>query len=124
MFRTGVNLQLRQLLTSEPALREHPLHRRAQDFFGPALKLLAKRAAAEAAGIPRVPVVALLVELVTGDLNLLGIHDDDEVAGVDMRGVLRLARATERVGDARREPAERLALGVADVPLRRELPGV
>ena len=67
------------------------------------------------------PVVALLVELVAGDLNLLGVHDDDEVARVDMRRVGSLALAPEHVRDARSQPPEGLALGIDDVPLAGDL---
>jgi hypothetical protein len=68
-----------------------------------------------------VAVVPLLVELVAGDLDLLGVDDDDEVAGVDVRCVLGLALAAERVGDLGRQAAERLALGVDEIPLARDL---
>ena len=74
--------------------------------------------AAQAARVARVPVVHLVVELLAGDRDLLGVDDDDEVAGVDVRRVLRLVLAAQRVGDARRETPEGLALGVDEVPLR------
>ena len=66
-------------------------------------------------------MVHLLVELLAGDRDLLGVDDDDEVAGVDVRRVLRLVLAAERVGDLRRETAERLAVGVDDVPVAGDL---
>jgi hypothetical protein len=50
-------------------------------------------------------------------VDLLGVDDDDEVAGVDMRRVLRLALAAQGVGDAGRQPAQGLPLGVDDVPV-------
>jgi hypothetical protein len=53
-----------------------------------------------------VAVVHLVVELVARDRDLLGVHDDDEVAGVDVRRVLRLALAAQRVGDLRSETPE------------------
>src|SRR5215468_4349590 len=120
MLWAGIDLQLRDLLARESVLREHPLHGDAQHLGRPALELLAERPAAQAARIARVAVVALLVELVAGDLDLLRVHDDHEVAGVDVRCELRLALAAERVGDLRREPAERLALGVDEIPLARD----
>ena len=49
--------------------------------------------------------------------DLLGVDDDDEVAGVAVRRVLGLALAAQRVGDLGREAAERLALGIDDVPV-------
>src|SRR5437763_12047648 len=66
-------------------------------------------------------VITLLVELVSGHPDLLRVHDDDEVSGVDMRRVFRLSLATERVGDAGREPAKRLPVGIHDVPVAGDL---
>jgi hypothetical protein len=71
-----------------------------------------------------VAVVALLVELVPGHDDLLRVDDDDEVAGVDVRRVLRLVLAAQGVRDAGREPAERLAVGVDDVPAALDLTGL
>ena len=56
--------------------------------------------------------------------DLLRVDDDDEVAGVDVRRVLRLVLAAQRVGDVRRETAEGLALGVDDVPAALDLAGL
>src|SRR3954468_6748477 len=120
MLGAGVDLQLRDLLAREPVLGEHPLHGDAEHFGRPALELLAKRPAAQAARIAGVAVVPLLVELVAGDVDLLGVHDDHEVACVDVRRELRLPLAPECVGDLGREPAERLALGVDEIPLARD----
>src|SRR5919197_2748967 len=117
MLRPRVDLQLCDLLPGQPVPRQHALHRAAQNLLRPALELLAQRAAAEAAGIAGVPVVALLVELVARDPDLLGVDDDDEVAGVDVRRVGGLALAAPRVPDVPRPPPERLALGVDDVPV-------
>jgi hypothetical protein len=117
MLGAGIDLQLRDLPTSEPVLREHSLDGLAQDFLGPPLELLAQRAATEPAGIARVPVVDLLVELVARDLDLLRVDDDDEVAAVDVGRVGRLALAAEGVGNTGRQPPQGLALGVDDVPV-------
>src|SRR5438552_14316293 len=71
MLRPRIDLQLRDLLPCEPVPREHPLHGTAQDLFRPSAELFAQRAAAQPAGIAGVSVVALLVELVPRDLDLL-----------------------------------------------------
>jgi len=41
-------------------------------------------------------------------VDLLRVHHDHEVAGVDVRRVLRLALAPQKISDLGREPAERL----------------
>src|SRR5215204_5120888 len=121
MLWPGVDLQLRDLPPRQAVLRKHALDRHPENFLRPARHLLAQRSRADAARIAGVPVVALLVELVARDLDALGVHDDDEVAGVDMRRVLGLALAAQRVGDPRREAAESLALGVDEVPVASDL---
>ena len=72
-------------------------------------------------GIARMAVVHLVVELLARDGDLLGVHDDDEVARVDVRRVLGLALAAEHVRDLRSETPERLALCVDEVPAALDL---
>src|SRR5262249_5303805 len=101
MLRTRVDLQLRDLRTREPVPGEHALDRLTEHLGRPALELLTQRARPEAAGIAGMAVIELLVELVSRHVDLLRVHDDDEVPGVDVRGVLRLVLAAQRVGDRR-----------------------
>ena len=58
------------------------------------------------AGVVGVVLVLLLVPLLAGELHLLGVDHDDEVAGVAVRGVLRLVLAAEDVRDRDRQPAD------------------
>jgi len=62
-------------------------------------------------------VVELRAALVAGDGDLLGVHDDDEVAGVHVRRVLGLALASQSVRDLGCEAAERLTAGVDEQPV-------
>src|SRR2546430_5026302 len=121
MLGAGVDLQLLDLGAREAVAGEHALDRLAQHLGRPALELVAERPAAQAARIARVTVVHLVVELVAGDGDLLGVDDDHEVARVDVRGVLGLVLAAERVGDLRSETPERLPFGVDEVPAALDL---
>jgi hypothetical protein len=56
-----------------------------------------------------VAVVTLLLALLAGDRDLLGVDHDHEVAHVAVRRVLGLALAAQRVGDLSGEAAESLA---------------
>src|SRR5262249_57069776 len=56
-----------------------------------------------------------------GHRDLLRVDDDDEVTGVDVWCVLRLALAAKPVGDLCRETPEGLPVGVDDVPLASDL---
>src|SRR4051794_7847258 len=124
MLGAGVDLQLFDLGAREPVAGEHPLDGLAQHLGRPALELVAQRPALEPARVARMAVVHLRVELVAGDVDLLRVHDDDEVAGVDVRRVLRLALATQRVGDLRSQTPQRLALGIYEVPAAFDLAGL
>src|SRR5581483_3013778 len=93
----------------------------AQDFGRLPLELHAQRTLAQAAGVAGVPVIHLLVQLVAGHRDLLRVHDDDEVAGVDVRREGRLALPAQALGDHRREPAQGLPLGVDDEPVALNL---
>src|SRR6188472_294653 len=121
MHGAGVDLQLRDLPAREAIAGKHALDRLAQHFGRPPLELLAQRSRPEPAGVAGMAVVQLLVELLTRHRDLLRVDDDHEVARVDVRRVDGLVLAPEGVGDLGRETAERLTLGVDDVPLACDL---
>jgi hypothetical protein len=121
MIRASVDLELRDLPVRKAVSREHALDGLPDDLRGPPVELLRERSRPQAARIAGVTVVALLLELVPGHGDLLGIHDDDEVPGVDVRREFGLPLAAERVGNAGRQPAQGLALGVHDVPASLDL---
>src|SRR5262249_18672375 len=73
MLRAGIDLQLRQLRTTELVAREHPLDGLAKHFGRLPFELLAKRALAKAAGVAGVLVVHLLLELLARARDLLGV---------------------------------------------------
>ena len=79
---------------------------------------------AEAARVTRVPVGALLLALRTGQRDLAGVDDDDEVAGVDVRRERRLVLAPQERGDVAGEPAEDDVRRVDDVPAPLDLGGL
>lgn len=62
-------------------------------------------------------VIVLPGLLVASEPNLLGVDDDDVIAGVEKRGVDGLPFAGQDSGDAARQTSEDLALGVHDVPV-------
>ena len=64
-----------------------------------------------------------VVGLALGEHDLVGVDDDDVVAGVDVRREDRLVLAAEDAGDLGGETAEDHALGVDDVPLAGDLAG-
>ena len=117
MIGARVDLQLSQLLRPSRLRGSIPRTASRITSSGPALEHLAEGARPQPARIAAVAVVELRVALVAGDPDLLGVDDDHEVACVDVRRVLGLALAAQRVRDLGRQPAEGLALGVDDVPV-------
>src|SRR2546422_11649056 len=55
-----------------------------------------------------VPEVALLLDLATRQLHLLGVDHDDEIAAIDVRRERRLMLAPQNLCDTARKPAKRL----------------
>jgi hypothetical protein len=72
-------------------------------------------------GKPEWGVVDLVVGLVAGDPDLLGIDDDDEITGIDVRRVDGLVLAAQTEGDFTGHPAENLIGCVNHKPLMRHL---
>src|SRR5690606_6801936 len=116
MRRTGVDPELLAHLAAQSVLRQHPLDRELDDPLGMLLDHAAERDQPLATRVAAVPEVRLLVGLVAGQPHLLGVDDDDVVAGVQVRGVDGLVLAAQDAGDVAGEPAEDLALGVDDPP--------
>src|SRR5690606_24553024 len=71
----------------------------------------------QATGIARVPVVDLVSILLAGEHGLLGVHNDNVVAHVDVRRIGRLVLALEARGNDRRQAADYEAFGVDQDPL-------
>src|SRR5215211_4260108 len=99
MLGAGVDLELGQLPPGQAVARQHALDGLPQDLRRAALDLLRERPLAQAPWITGVPVVDLVLTLLTRDGDLLGVDDDDEIARVDVRRVLGLALAAQRVCD-------------------------
>ena len=64
--------------------------------------------------------IELLIELLAGEDSLLRVDDDDELAAVNVRGVLRSVLTSEDGRCENRSLAERLACRVDHVPFALE----
>ncbi len=108
----GVHLQLAQHRVAERSLGQHAFH----GFLQNALRLrgvqLGEVGLLDAAGEFGMPVVDLALGLAAGDAQFRHVDDHDEVAGIDVRGVLGLMFAAQTRGDLGGEPAEHFALRV------------
>jgi hypothetical protein len=85
MFRTSVDLELLQHATSEARMREHLADRLAHDGGGIVCDHIAHRFHLEAARIAREAVIELVLALVAGEVDLLGIDDDHVITEREVR---------------------------------------
>src|SRR5690606_36116166 len=114
---TLVDLELAVHRAAQRVLGEHALDGDLDDALGVALQRLLQGFGLEVADVAGEPVVHLVLQLVAGDLDLLGVDHDDVVAGVDVRGVDGLVLAPEATRELAAEAAQGLAGGVDHVPV-------
>src|SRR5271168_5303236 len=103
MLGPGIDLALRNLPSRQPFAPQHAFDRQPDDLLRAAGLDLLEAPRPQPARVARVTVVALVFALVPRHMHLLRIDHHDEIAGVDVRRVLGLALAPERVRDLRSE---------------------
>src|SRR5450756_2337984 len=110
VIRASVDLELAELLRTQPRVGNHPLHRATDGLFGTTSQQVPERLLFVPLRVAAVPGVDLRIQLVAADGDLAGIEHDHVIAAVQVGAVGRLVFAHEGAGDPRREPAERLVL--------------
>src|SRR3954468_3479735 len=119
-----VDLELGEHLPAEAVVRQHPLDGALDDAVGVRAQLVADVDRLEAARVTGVPVGDLVLALGAGQRDLARVDDDDEVADVDVRGVLGLVLAAEQDRGLAGESTEHHVGGVDDVPGPADLAGL
>ena len=92
------------------------MHGVFDEALGLALAHEARALLAQSAFVAAVLPVDFLIFLAAGELDLGRVDDDDEIAGVDERGIGRLVLALQQAGSEGREASEHLTLRIDDVP--------
>jgi hypothetical protein len=117
VLRALEHFELGQKLTAEAVLGNHAL----DGVFDQKFRVLGADLfdglvffAALPAGIAHVFLGGFLL---AGDLDLFGIDDDDEVTGVEVRGIDGFVFAAQNVGNLHSQSSEHGAIGVNHVPL-------
>jgi len=125
VFRPHIDLELGEEPVAQARFREHPADRPFHDPFRVRTpEHFRGGGGLEAAHVSGVAVVYFPRHLVPGQLHLVGVDHDDEIAHVGIGRECRLVLAAQDVGDFRGHPAEDLPLGVHDVPrLVGRIPG-
>ncbi|MNN67128.1 hypothetical protein D3C81_1827470 [compost metagenome] len=117
MLSAGVDLELAVHLTAQRALRQHALDGDLDHALRVTLKRLLQRLGLQVADVAGEAMVLLVLQLLAGNGNLVGIDDDQVITGVNMRGVDRLVLATQAASQLGGKTAQRLAGGVNEVPV-------
>ena len=118
VFATGINTQICHLLAAECTTRQHALDGGSHDPIGKfSLKYLASGTLLNAARMAGMPIINLVGPLLAGQLDFIGVDDDNIVAHIHMRGKSRLVLAAQAHCDDRRQTAQNDAFGINQEPL-------
>src|SRR5690606_27508387 len=110
------DLELAENLATQAVVRDHAADGALDEELGTAGTNLGHAFALLATDVAGVAGVDLLIFLRPGDADFGGIHDDDVVPTIDVRGEERLPFAAKQVGSSDGDITEDLAIGVDDVP--------
>src|SRR3984957_4031791 len=114
MLGAGVDLQLAELLATEPRLRDHSPDCTPDYLFGIVCEKISVGTLRQTSGVAAVVVGELSAGLVGGHDRLGGVNDNNEVTGVDVGGEDRLVLTAQTSGHLGGHPAEHHAVGVDD----------
>src|SRR5690606_6892887 len=91
-------------------------NRPLDDLLGPGLQHMPSRKGPKTSWVLGVAVVDLLIQLFPAEAHLVGVHHDDEVAGIHVRGELGLMLAPEDGRNPAGEAPQGFSLGVDNIP--------
>src|SRR5665213_4036738 len=117
----GVDEQLAHDLATQAILGNHALHRVEDQLDGVFVEQRLPGRRAQTARITRVVIRELLRGLVGREDHFVGVHDDDVVTTVDVRGEVHAVLAPQQRGGNSRDSAEDETLGVDHEPLAGDL---
>src|ERR1700722_6192424 len=120
---TGVDEELAHDFATESVLRDHALDGVEDQLDRVLVEQGLPRGRAQTARVTRVVVGELLGRFVGGEHDLVGVHDDDVVTAVNVRGEIDTVLAAQERGGDGRESTEHEAFGVDDAPLPGDLTG-
>lgn len=112
----GVNVKILQDAVARGILWQHAFYCRGNHFGCIFLHLLAHGGFAAVTEEARMLVVDLLIELVSGNSNLVGIQHDHMIAGLPVSYKFGTVLAAHHNGNAAAQATEQLIRGVYDVP--------
>ena len=115
-FRTTIDAQTGQSGSAQAVLGQHTLDSLLDGEFRTLLHQGAIGNLFQAASPAGMVTIKLLSQLVASQHSLVRIDDDNEIAAVNMRGVLGLGLAAQQISGGDSGLAQRLASCIQDVP--------
>ena len=117
MLAALVDLQFAEQLTAQCVVRKHPFDSFLNDALGKTLLEVLEGLHLHAARTTGVTAVELLLRLVSADADLVSVHHDDEIAGVEVGRIGGLVLATQYGSHLCGQAAQGLILSVHQIPL-------
>ena len=116
VFFTGINLELLHLGGTKLVLGDHSFDGPLKNEFGTTLADFVGSLDGLTTDVTGVTCVDLVLLLAATELGVLGINDDDEVAGIDVRRKDRLVLTAKETGCLHGDFSDDLVLGINAVP--------
>lgn len=116
MFFTCINLKLFHLGGTKLVLGDHAFDGPLKDEFGATLADLVWSLDGLTTNVTGVTGVDLVLLLAATELGVLGIDDNDEVTGIDVRRKDRLVLSAKETGCLHGDFSDDLVLGINNMP--------
>ena len=116
MLWTGIDVEVTIDLVAQLGLGKHTLDGVLENGLWLSLQLIADVAETLATWETGVMHIIFFSHLVAGELDLLGIDNDDVVATIAVGSVARFTLATENHGNLGGKTAEDLSFSIDDIP--------
>ena len=117
VFRTRKYPQLREHLPTKRIAWQHAFYREFKGALGRLAHQCFHRYRFQIAYVPGVTMVHFVFHLVAGHANLVGVDDNNVIAGIDMWRIFRLVLAAEASCDLGGQAPQGLARGINQVPV-------
>ena len=116
MLRTFVYAKFCKHLSSETVLGKHALNRFVNGKVGLLSHHSGIRNLLQSADITRVISVKFLFEFLTRKNYFIAVHNDNEIAAINVRSERRLVFSAKNGSNLRRKSTKRNSLGIDDIP--------
>ena len=124
MLGASIDKQLLRHLVAEGALRQHAANGLTESELALRGHQLAVGDLLQTACVAGMIAIDLLVQLLAGEDQLVGVDDDDVVAAVAVGGEGGLVLATKHGSNLRSQAAENHALSVDHIPVALDILGI